>query len=132
MGKGDLKWLIGSAKRGFKSEVQIRASTAKKYAGLVEKARAAGGTVTVVPKGQKIEFEAKATGSAMFRGGPAKGSEAGKKFLAAGGKVSGERGKSVGSLPYDVLAKQFGIIELGKKTKTPSFKSRKRKPKFGE
>ena len=54
MGKEDLKWLIGSATRGFKSEVQIRQSTADKYAKLVEKARAAGGTVTIVEKGTKL------------------------------------------------------------------------------
>ena len=31
MAKEDLEWLIGSAKRGFKSEIQIRQKGADKY-----------------------------------------------------------------------------------------------------
>lgn len=131
MGKEDLKWLIGSATRGFKSEVQIRQSTADKYAKLVEKARAAGGTVTIVEKGTKRTFSQKATGNAAFRGGPALGSKAYESFVAAGGRVKGTGLKSQGSLPKGVSAEQFGIKKLGMKTDTPSFRRRKRFKKNG-
>ena len=131
MGKEDLKWLIGSAKRGFKSEIQIRQGTADKYAKLVERARSAGGTVTVVEKGKKREFSVKATGNAAFRGGPAIGSKAYESFIAAGGKVKGSGIKAQGSLPKGVSAKEFGIMKLGMKTDSPSFRRRKRFKKNG-
>jgi len=131
MAKEDLEWLVGSAKRGFKSEIQIRQKGADKYSKLVEKARAAGGTVTVVPKGQKRTFSVKATGNAAFRGGPALGSSAYESFVAAGGRVKGSGIKSQGSLPKGVAASKFGIMKLGMSTDTPSFKKRKKK-KFGQ
>ena len=131
MAKEDLQWLVGSAKRGFKSEIQIRQKGADKYSKLVEKARAAGGTVTIVPEGQKRTFSVKATGNAAFRGGPALGSSAYDSFLAAGGKVKGSGIKSQGSLPKGVSAKEFGIIKLGMKTDNPSFRRRKRFNKNG-
>ena len=142
----DLMWLIGSAKRGFESEVQIRPGQAKKFADLVKRAESVGGKVTVVPKGTKREFDVKSTGVALFKGGPRVGSAAATAFFEAGGKVKGTGLKAQGSLPKGTSAKQFGIMKLGaaKKgiyekiagqwkmtgTTTPSFK--KRKKKFGE
>ena len=119
--------MVGSAKRGFESEIQIRQKGADKYSKLVEKARAAGGTVTIVPEGQKRTFSVKATGNAAFRGGPALGSSAYDSFLAAGGRVKGSGIKSQGSLPKGVAASRFGILKLGMSTDTPSFKKRKKK-----
>jgi hypothetical protein len=126
----DLMWLVNSAKRGFESEVQIRPGQAKKFSDLVKRAEAAGGKVTVVPKGQKREFDVKSTGSALFRGGPRVGSAAATSFFEAGGKVKGTGVKAQGSLPKNVLASKFGIMKLGMKTDNPSFK--KRKKKFGQ
>ena len=125
----DLMWLVKSAKRGFESEVQIRPGQAKKFSDLVKRAEAAGGKVTVVPKGQKREFDVKSTGTALFKGGPRVGSAAATSFFEAGGKVKGTGIKAQGSLPKNVLASKFGILKLGMSTDTPSFK--KRKKKFG-
>ena len=131
MAKRELQWLVGSAKRGFQSEIQIRQKNADKYSKLVEKARAAGGTVTVVPEGQKRTFSVKATGTAAFRGGPALGSSAYDSFLAKGGEVKGSGIKLQGSLPKGVSAKEFGIMKLRMKTDNPSFTRRKRFNKNG-
>lgn len=126
----NIMWLIKSAKRGFDSEIQIRPGQAKKFADIIKRAEAAGGKVTVVPKGQKREFDVKSTGNAMFRGGPRVGSAAAAAFVEAGGKVKGSGIKAKGSLPKNVPASKFGILKLGMKTDSPSFK--KRKKKFGE
>jgi len=138
---GDLMWLIDSAKRGFTSEVQIRPGQAKKFSDLISRAQSAGGIVTVVPKGQKREFDVKATGTALFKGGPRVGSSAEAAFIAAGGKVTGTGTKARGSLPAGTKASQFGIMRLTSTvgaTKVgknyiggkPSFRYRKKK--FGE
>ena len=127
----DLMWLVKSAKRGFESEVQIRPGQAKKFSDLVKRAEAAGGKVTVVPKGQKREFDVKATGSALFRGGPRVGSAAATSFFEAGGEVKGTGIKAQGSLPKNVLASEFGIMKLGMKTDNPSFTRKKRFNKNG-
>lgn len=127
----DLMWLKRSAKAGFDSEIQIRPKQAKKFADLVKQAEASGGKVTVVPKGQKREFIARATGNALFRGGPRIGSAAAEAFLSAGGRVAGKGIKAQGYLPKGVSAKQFGILKLGMKTDNPAF-TRKKKKKFGE
>ena len=124
-------WLVKREKRGFESEVQIGPGQAKKFSDLVKRAEAAGGKVTVVPKGQKREFALKATGTALFRGGPRVGSAAATSFFEAGGEVKGTGIKAQGSLPKNVLASEFGITKLGMKTDNPSFTRKKRFNKNG-
>lgn len=120
---------IRSAKAGFLTEVQIKPKQAMKYKDLVKTAREQGAGIYEVTG--KRQYIIRSTGNAAFRGGPAIGSEAHRRFLEAGGRVAGKGIKAQGYLPKGVSAKQFGILKLGMKTDNPAF-TRKKKKKFGE